>query len=358
MHVLEGILLATVMVAGGQVPEVEDKYLETIKVTDNIYVFKPRIDWNHGNGVAIIGKDGVFFIDTYIQFNYAEEAIRRLRQVTKLPVRYVLNTHWHNDHVMGNGVFKRRFPQCRFIAHDSTAAYMEQQIKSAVAGEADNIKSTITQLTRELKDGKRSGGAPITAAMKPFWESMLRESQEYQRQYRPEPFVTPDITFSDSLTFPWGDQTLRLIHMPQNAHSEGDVIVWIPEQRVLVSGDLVVGPTPYATQSNSSGMVPALQALIAMNPAVIIPGHGAVQYDLAYVQILVRAFTEDRRAADAAIAAKTPVKQAADSIAFPEIDRLFTGDGGLKQWAYRTFFARSLIINSYKAAGALPSPAK
>jgi glyoxylase-like metal-dependent hydrolase (beta-lactamase superfamily II) len=244
MLVLSRIMLAMAVTASAPARHVDDKYLETIKVNDHVYVFKPRIDWIHGNGVAIIGTDGVFFIDTYIQFNYAEEAIRRLRQVTKLPVRYVLNTHWHNDHVMGNGVFKRRFPQCRFIAQDSTAAYMEQQIKSAVAGEAENIKSTITQLTQELKDGKRSGGAPITAAMKPFWESMLRESQEYQRQYRPEPFVTPDITFSDSLTFHWGDQTLCLIHMPQNAHSEGDVIVWIPEQRVLVSGDLVVGPTP------------------------------------------------------------------------------------------------------------------
>src|SRR3954470_19605649 len=68
-----------------------EKYLETIKVADDVYVFKPRIDWVHGNGVAIIGPDGVFFIDTYIQFNYAEEAIRRLREITKLPVRYIVN---------------------------------------------------------------------------------------------------------------------------------------------------------------------------------------------------------------------------------------------------------------------------
>jgi hypothetical protein len=65
----------------------QGKYLETIKVTDSIYVFKPKIDWVHGNGTAIIGKDGVFFIDTYLQTNYAEEAIRLLKLVTKLPVK-------------------------------------------------------------------------------------------------------------------------------------------------------------------------------------------------------------------------------------------------------------------------------
>src|ERR1044071_4352944 len=85
----------------------QGKYLETIKVTDSIYVFKPKIDWTHSNGVAIIGNDGVFFIDTYIESTYAAEAIKLLKKITKLPVKFVLNTHWHYDHVIGNYEFKR-----------------------------------------------------------------------------------------------------------------------------------------------------------------------------------------------------------------------------------------------------------
>ena len=332
-----------------QAARVEDKYLETIKVSDNVYVFKPKVDWSHGNGVAIIGPEGVFFIDTYIQFNYAEEAIRRLRHVTKLPVRYVLNTHWHNDHVTGNGVFKREFPNAQIVAHDSTPGYLETIVKPSVDSEFVQIKRAIAQLEGEVTAGTTGRRRiPIVGTMKPFWDQLLRNTRDYEKEFRPARFANADITFSDTLTMRWGGQTLRLIHMEQNGHSAGDVVVWIPEQRMLVTGDLVVGPTPYATYYNIPGMEKAIQALIAMNPAIVIPGHGVIQRDLVYMQLLERAFSEYRRAAESAIAAKVPEARALDSLALPEIDRAFVGDDPLKTWAYRSFFVRNLIHNVYK----------
>ena len=328
---------------------VEDKYLATIKVSDNVYVFKPKIDWSHGNGVAIIGPDGVFFIDTYIQFNYADEAIRRLRQVTKLPVRFVLNTHWHNDHVTGNGVFKREFPHAQIIAHDSTPGYLEKIVKPSVDSEFSLIKPAIALLDREVKSGTTGRRrVPIGGTMQPFWKQLLQNARDYEKEFRPARFANADMTFSDTLTMRWGAQTLRLIHMAERGHSAGDVVVWIPEQRILITGDLVVGPAPYATYYNIPGMPKAIHALIAMNPAIIIPGHGVVQRDLAYMQLLERAFAEYRQAAESALAAKVPESQALDSIALPDIDRAFVGDDPLKQWAYRTFFVRNLIHNIYK----------
>lgn len=95
-------------------------------------------------------------------------------------------------------------------------------------------------------------------------------------------------------------------------------------------------------------MANAIHALIAMNPAIIIPGHGVVQRDLAYMQRLERAFSEYRQAAESAVAARMPEAQALDSIALPDIDRAFVGDDPLKQWAYRSFFVRNLIHNTYK----------
>jgi glyoxylase-like metal-dependent hydrolase (beta-lactamase superfamily II) len=348
-----GVLMAVMLTTAGRDPALQDKYLETIKVSESVYVFKPKIDWTHGNGVAIIGPDGVFFIDTFIQFNYAEEAIRRLRQVTRLPVRYVLNTHWHYDHVMGNSVFKRVFPQAQIIAHDSTAARLVSQVKPRVEGERAFIDGSIATADSEVTSGKIGGVTPIVGSMKPFWALALQEAKEYKQQFRPERFVPADITFSDSLTMRWGSQTLRLIHMAENGHSAGDVVVWIPEARILVAGDIVVGPTPYATYRNSPGLIRALHTLIGMNPAIVIPGHGEVEHDLAYMQLLERAFTEYRRAAEAAYAAKVPVQEALKTIAFPEIDRQFTGDDAMKQFAYRAFFARNLIRNTYQYP---PSP--
>jgi cyclase len=347
-------VLAAVGVLAGPSPSPDDKYLETIKVSENVYVFKPKIDWTHGNGVAIVGPDGVFFIDTYIQPNYAEEAIRRLKKITSLPVRLVLNTHWHYDHVVGNGIFKQAFPDCRFIAHDSTAAIMERRVRTYLEKEPENIASSLTQLTKEIKDGKTQGEALIIGSMRPFWQWMLREAEEYQRAYHPIPYVPIDRPVRDTLTMPWGNLTLQIIHMADNGHSPGDLVVWIPERRLLVAGDLVVAPTPYATYFNSPGMVRALKKLEAMNPAIIIPGHGPVEHDLTYLRLLVTAFGEYRRASETALAAGVPLKQALDSITFPDIDRRFTGNDPLKQWAYRSFFRGNLIYYTYKP----PAPTK
>jgi glyoxylase-like metal-dependent hydrolase (beta-lactamase superfamily II) len=344
------------MGAGSPNPTIEDKYLETIKVADDIYVFKPKIDWTHGNGVAIIAPEGVFFIDTYRQFNYAEEAIRRLRRVTKLPVRYVLNTHWHFDHAMGNDVFKHAFPQSQIIVDDSTAAYMEQRLEPKLQVEGAGIDGTIAQLDSEVTNGHLASGLPITGTMIPFWSLMLREAREYKAVYRPQQYFGADIAFNDTLTMRWGSQTLRLIHMAENGHSPGDVVVWIPEKRLLVTGDVVVGPTPYATYYNVPGMIKAIHALIAMNPAIVIPGHGAVEYDLTYMQLLERAFSEYRHAAETALAANVPLRQARDSIVVPEIDRAFTGDDQMKKYAYRAFFARNVIRYTYQPTPPPPPP--
>src|SRR5690606_26350301 len=145
------------------------------------------------------------------------------KEITPLPVRYVLNTHWHNDHVLGNGVFKRAFPEARFIAHDSSVAYLEKTIRPAVEGEGAAIPGALAQLTEEVATWKQQGsGRPIVGTMRPFWAKLLEEIKAYQLEYRPAPFVNADITFSDSLTFRWGDRTIKLIHMAQNGHSSGD----------------------------------------------------------------------------------------------------------------------------------------
>jgi glyoxylase-like metal-dependent hydrolase (beta-lactamase superfamily II) len=347
MKLLPVVLTIVALTGRSPTPTTEDKYLETIRVSENVYVFKPKIDWVHGNGVAIIGPDGVFFIDTYIQFNYAEEAIRRLKRITNLPVTYVLNTHSHDDHTTGNGVFRRIFPASRLIVQDAAVEGLEHRVKAKVEGEAKFIAANIAQTDSEVTAGKTNGGTPITGSMKAYWDLSLREAREYQRQYRPEKYVSPDITFSDTLAMRWGRLTLKMIHMTENGHSRSDVIVWIPEQRLIVAGDLVVAPTPYYSLP---GITNAVHALIALDPAIIIPGHGPIEHDLSYVRLLERAFSTYQRAADSAIAANVPVRQAMDSISFPDIDRAFTGDDEMKTFTYRSFFTRNVFARAYRDA--------
>jgi cyclase len=329
----------------------QGKYLETIKITDSIYVFKPKIDWVHGNGVAIIGKDGVFFIDTYIQTNYAEEAMARLKQITKLPIKYILNTHSHGDHTVGNYTFKKAFPNAQIIMNDSAYAEMVVDIKPLIPKELESTKAGIEQLEKELKDEKIGTGYPITGSMKNFWALMIQESKEYVKAYKGNKFIDADITFSDTLTYHWGSQTIMMISTKDNGHSPGDVLVWIPEKKIMITGDIVVGPTPYAIWFNIPGIMTTIQKVIDMNPSVIIPGHGPVEYDLNYITQVKEAFTTYRKEIEKAIANKVALKDAMKNIRFPDIDNKFTGDDDTKKWAYKTFFLGWIIRNMYKLKG-------
>ena len=191
MMKLAPILLTMAALAAAGPKAVEDKYLETIKVSENVYVFKPKIDWSHGNGVAIIAPDGVFFIDTYIQFNYAEEAIRRLKRITKLPVKYVFNTHSHNDHTTGNGVFRRSFPRAGSSCNEAAVVGLEGRVKSRSKARRRSSPGELAQADTEVKLGKTKSGTPLVGSMKTFWELSLREAREYQQQYRPERTSVP-----------------------------------------------------------------------------------------------------------------------------------------------------------------------
>jgi glyoxylase-like metal-dependent hydrolase (beta-lactamase superfamily II) len=320
-----------------------------------VYVFKPKIDYIHGNGVAIIGSDGVFFVDTYIQTNYAEEAIRLLKKITPLPVKFVLNTHYHNDHVIGNYVFKKAFPGCQVIAHDSTYKFMISKIKKDIATEMKDNDDAIAQIQKELKDGKRTNGEVLTEGMKKFWKWELQEGLDYKKDYKGNQFVNADITFSDSLTFHWGSQTIKLIHAADKGHSSGDVIAWIPEKRIVITGDIIVAPTPYATYHNVRGMVKSIQKIIEMKPAIIIPGHGYVEYDLTYAQLAHDAFAGYIALAEEDAKNNVPLKEAMLKAALPDIDKKFYGDDDMKAWAYKAFFSYHFFPLIYKELGIKPT---
>jgi glyoxylase-like metal-dependent hydrolase (beta-lactamase superfamily II) len=333
------------------------KFLEIIKVSDNVYVFKPKIDWVHSNCVAVIGSESILIVDTFIQSNYADEAIRLLKGISNLPVQYVVNTHWHNDHVMGNYAFKKAFPECQIVMHDSTYVYMAKNITKAIENEEQSMKSDIESTEKELAEGKRSNGYHLTPAIAAFWKWTIDETKEYQKNYKPNKLVNGEILFSNTLTLNLGTEKVVLMHAEDDGHSKGDVIVWIEDKKVLITGDIIVGPTPYATGSNITGMVRSIQKVIDMNPSTIIPGHGVILHDLSYPKLLLELFTEMSMKSQEAVLQKIPVKEAMDGkVVVPkDLAFKFTKGDEVKEMALHAWFTRWIVYNTYKNSGALPA---
>jgi cyclase len=144
--------------------------------------------------------------------------------------RRVVNTHHHGDHTYGNGVFAGH---AEILAH--TASRNEQM----AAGPQLQLIWPDTDF----------GHAPVTP---------------------------PTATYEDALTLHVGGTEVRLIH-PGIAHSCGDTVVWLPEQRIMFAGDLVFnGSTPFVMFGSLSGSLRALDLLRELDAEIVVPGHGPV----------------------------------------------------------------------------------
>lgn len=333
----------------------QSNYLDIVRVTDSIYVFKPKIDWTHGNGVAIIGSDGVFFIDTYLQSNYAREAIKKLKKITRLPVRFVSYTHHHSDHVMGSYEFKKSFPACKFIMLDSADTYFRKQIAPDISKDLDRYKGELAQLEKETREGKTSDGYPLTGSMIPFWSLQVNEAKEFIKSHKPNKPVYADIIYSDTLKFKWGNQSIQLFPTRDRGHSRGDVFIWIPEKRIAIVGDIIVSPTAYALYPNIPGMLQSIDRILKMNPAIIIPGHGEVEYDLSYIKRLKETYDLYIAEIKKAIENNLPYKDAIATVKLQGQDEIFTHNDEAKTWAYEYFFRRPLIRDIYQKFSNIPT---
>jgi cyclase len=160
--------------------------------------------------------------------------LRDLRKTTPKPVRFVLDTHYHADHSYGNGVFAEQ--GATIIGSDDTAA-----------------------------DSRNRNT--------PSWEKNKDTGEFNLKQYR---LVHPQLTFHDKLVIDDGERRLELIRVGP-AHTRGDVVAWLPKERILFTGDVCTT----RAQNNLSdpgmdpeGWVRVLGQLAQMNPAIVIPGHG------------------------------------------------------------------------------------
>jgi glyoxylase-like metal-dependent hydrolase (beta-lactamase superfamily II) len=197
---------------------------------------------------ALVGADGVAVVDTRCGLDEARELRGHLRALTAAPVRWVVNTHAHFDHVWGNAEFAapRQLPPAQFWAHANAVA----ELAAAVDGDPEWLA---------LKAGLAGQG--------PEWAERMAELVE----------VVPEHAVRTEHTLDLGDRGVRLLY-PGRGHTDGDLLLHLPELDVLLVGDLVEesGPPAFGSDSYPLDWAPTLDALLARTGpgTVLVPGHG------------------------------------------------------------------------------------
>lgn len=212
---------------------------ELTRLADNVYSYVGEKDSlpTHSfaaNAGIVIGRDGVLVVDTLISAREGERFLADIRRVTTKPIKYVVNTHTHLDHALGNCVFEKL--GAVVISHTADRKFMER------VG-ADTLKNIGNY------------------GLKP--EDMTGTE-----------IALPSLYFSDRLTIDLGGETVELIRMAPS-HTEGSVVVSVPSRKLLFAGDILFTDFhPYLADGDFNGWGKTLDAMLAMDLDKIVPGHG------------------------------------------------------------------------------------
>jgi cyclase len=334
-------------------PQDPEPRFEMQKLADGVYAAirtEPVGLGVDANNLFVIDTEGVVVVDTNFGATSTREVAAALRKVTDKPVTSVINTHPHDDHVLGNQVYRELFPRAEFIAHAFTRDYLPGKGLVARRRQVAALPEFRSGLERLLKNGTVSGRA-LTDEERAGYSSDVRLISRYLDDAPSFQVVPPTIAVTDRLTLHHGAHDIE-IRFLGGGHTAGDLIVFLPKERIVATGDLVVAPVPLvgSDQSHIGPWIASLDRIIALQPAVIVPGHGPVMRDVTYVKQMARLFRAIHDMTAAAIARGETLDQARRSINLDELQHEFAGDSPLRISLFRNYVAGPAVAAAYAEA--------
>ncbi len=242
------------------------------KLADGVYaaIAKPGPAQVGSNAAIIVNTEGVLIVDTHMRPSYARELLEEVKKLTPAPVRYVVNTHWHNDHTQGNQAYLNAFPKgTEFLAHTNTR-------RDIIAKAIPSIKEQLQALPGQLPKLEEKLAGAANAEDRARLKAVLDSQRAYLAELKQMEITLPTLTFDRSLILHPEGREIRILYFGRG-HTAGDVVVHLPKERVVITGDLLTGGIPFYRDAYPSEWAPTLKAVATLDFAQVIPGHGAVQ---------------------------------------------------------------------------------
>jgi glyoxylase-like metal-dependent hydrolase (beta-lactamase superfamily II) len=217
------------------------------------------------NSAIIVNQDDVVIVDSHISPESGRAMLAQLRTITDKPVRFLINTHFHYDHTNGNQVFP---PTVDIIGHE----YTRQRLAGDVL-QKGMFADLLTSLPAQLDALNKRAAAETDPAAKARLEQQLRVQTAFAQSVKDVKPTPPNITLDDHMTLFRGGREIRLMYLGRG-HTGGDIVAYLPKERVLCSGDLLVNGVANLVDGYVDEWPAALEKLKALDFDDVIPGHG------------------------------------------------------------------------------------
>ncbi len=246
-------------------PKAEDDF-QLVKVADGVYAAIAKSGGlASGNAGFVIGDDGVLVFDTFLTPAAIEELIAEIQTLTKLPIKFAVNSHYHLDHTGGNQVLAAR--GVPIIAHDNLIKWQTTRNKRFLPApeELQKRRADAMKQLSETPEDQKDKRAPLERQIRRLDAMMAIQ------------LTNPTVTFgSGSVHLYLGKREVILSTLP--GHTGGDVLAYVPDANVMFTGDLGWSKTlPNLVDATVSDWIPTLDKITSQYPtAKFIPGHGNV----------------------------------------------------------------------------------
>ncbi len=307
MKIIMSWLLAVCACASAQAAAPQQLSLTPVKVSPHVYYFRGGSGMadaaNKGfmsNAGFVVTGDGVLVFDALGTPALGEAMVRAIRTVTKQPIRRVIVSHYHADHFYGLQAFKG----AQVWAHQQGRDYLSSELAA-------------TRLAQRK------------SALKPWVDERTR--------------LVPadrwlDFSGNKTIAFEMGGLHFRIIDMG-GAHAPDDIMLSVDEDQLLFSGDLFfTGRIPFVGDADSKVWLDALERMLALKPAVVVPGHGDVSRDPGKDLQLTRSYLLFlRRAMGEAVAEMSSFEEAYRKVDWSEFEKYPAFAQANRLNAYGTF---------------------
>lgn len=270
------------------------------------------------NGVVVVNANDVLVVDSHISPPAAAALREELQAVTPKPIRFVVNTHFHFDHAHGNEVYG---PDVEIIGHEFTRA----QLAAGASKSGRSYASFVGTLPAQIA-GMKQRAAAAAAAERATLEAQIGIMERHyaaSEAVRPTP---PTLTLREVMTLYRGGREIRLLFLGRG-HTGGDVIVHLPKERIIATGDLLAGQSPgYLGDAFLPDWIDTLEKLKAVDFGTVLPGHGdaftgkeRIEYWQAYLRDFWSQVQAQRKAGASPEEASTRIDLRRHAVHYPSI---------------------------------------
>jgi len=305
-----------------------------------------------GNIIIIEQSDGMVVVDSGLTRADGRRAVDFIRSITRKPVKVLLYTHWHNDHPQGGSEIRAAWPGVRIVSTAATlrtlrgarmARYVSQRPDERIETVFLNQSAgTLAFIAAQLRNPQ------LDEALRARYRRMEADTRERMRAIRGTYLVLPTETFTDELRL---DDPVRPVHLRflGRANTEGDAIAWLPNERIVVTGDIVVHPVPFGFFSFPGDWLGVLERIKALDYRILIPGHGEPQTDSIYIDRLA-ATLRDLRAQIGPLAAQGLSLAEVRGRVNWDAQRAIFGDTPRNRLLFDAYWLNPMTINTYMEA--------